>query len=374
MKSFYTTLASLFLISTSLFAQNFKSGSIITTESTTIEGRIDINNSDKKVISKKIGTSQIFNFNEITKVVWGNKEFSIVNFNNEPFLAQQVTNGKATLYNLTKNNYLIKNDTGEGQLFNIEDSKMQLPGILSVLFKDCNSFRDEINKVDEIDERKLKELVVNYNNCDYGNYSPTENELKKANSHNTDVFRISAGFITSFNTTTVNNFDSNNTTGFGLGIGVDSSPSFMGNLQGNLFFDFDFSMIFKGDTDFNNGTTALNYKSNTFRLALGMKYLFNKNGTIQPFLGIGGGYTSDFYKGAIGTVSFKDNHQNGYFSPKAGVLYKLKNGKHIGLTVSYISEYENDLSFFSTNENDEVILNPFVINTSAITLGLSYYF
>ena len=92
---------------------------------------------------------------------------------------------------------------------------------------------------------------------------------------------------------------------------------------------------------------SLNKKINSLfgNLMIGLEYVFNKAGMLSPFLGIGYGYTSDYFRGAIGTIDFKDQDQNAFFSPKAGVLYKLKNGNHLGLTVSYISEYKNDLTF-----------------------------
>ena len=99
--------------------------------------------------------------------------------------------------------------------------------------------------------------------------------------------------------------------------------------------------------------------------------MFNKKGIIQPFLGIGYGYTFDYYKGDIGTISFKDEDKNYFFIPKAGMLYQLKKGKYLGLTLSYITEYDNDLSF---RFGDELTYYPFVIDASAINLGVNYYF
>ena len=372
MKYIYSILFVCVFTSTTLNAQFYQSGSLTDTINQTTEGRILIDNSEKKVFLKKGGKTQIYLFKNISNATINNRLYSKLSFNNEPFLGYELVSGKASLYHLTEEDYLINKNNEEGRVFNLKEDKMQIPGILSVLFNDCNLIRDAINKSDELNERILREIVSDYNNCSYSDFTPTENEIKNTNTFNTDVVRFYGGFQAGFNNTTVNNFDSNNTTGFGLGLGIAASPGFTGNLQGNLFFDFDVSMIFTGDNDFNNGFTPLNYKANSFRFSIGMEYLLNKEGALQPFLGIGYGYTSDYYKGTIGTIDFKDHDQNFFFIPKIGMLYKLNNGEHIGLTVSYISEYENDLSFYFGDF--PATYYPLVIDSSTINIGLNYYF
>ena len=368
MKLFYTLIAlSIFTINSAV-AQNYHSGTITTINEQTVEGRVSIDNDSKKVLLKKSGDTGIYNFSTIKNVTIGGVNYTNVTFNNEDYLANTLVSGKASLYHLTDDNFLIINESN-GQKFNLVNNKQQIPGILSLLFNDCNPVRDEINKIEEFSGNTLIDLTNSYNKCEYGTYVPTETEIDKANTNNTDTFRFYAAILGSFNNTNVNNYGSNNSNGFGLGLGLAASPSFMGKLQGNIYIDFDLSMIISGDSDFKNGTTPLNYKVNSYRLSFGLEYVFNKKGMLSPFLGIGYGYTFDHYNGSIGTIDFKDRDQNYFFSPKAGVLYKLKNEKHLGLTVSYISEYENNLSFIY----DEVY-NPFVIKNSFVSIGLSYYF
>jgi len=375
MKNIHYILIVFICTTTTINAQFFQNGSITDNNNVITEGRVLIDNSDKKVIIKIAGKTQTNNFNSISSVTVNSRVYSKIEFENELFLGYELVSGKASLYHLTQEYYLIIKETGEGKGFNLEENKAQIPGILALLFNDCNEIRDAIHNSDAINERILRDIVSDYNNCSYSDYTPTENEMENANSHNTDVVRFYGGFQTGFNNTTVNNFDSNNTTGFGLGLGIAASPGFTGNLQGNLYFDFDVSMIFTGDNDFSNGFTPLNYKVNSFRFSIGMEYLFNKKGVLQPFLGIGYGYTSDYYDGTIGTINFKDHDQNYFFLPKIGLLYKLNNGKHLGLTVSYITEYENDLSFFyDDNNNGIVTLQPLVFDATSISVGLNYYF
>ncbi|MFT4802225.1 MAG: hypothetical protein ACI93N_002002 [Flavobacteriaceae bacterium] len=368
MKLFYILIVfSLFTINSAI-AQNYLSGTITTNNEQTVEGRISINNDSKKALFKKSGNSEIYNFTTIKNVTLGGANYTKITFDNEEYLATTLVSGKASLYELRDDDFLIVNESN-GQKFNLKNDKQQIPGILSLLFNDCNPVRDGINKTEEFSRKTLISLTNSYNNCEYGTYVPTETEINKANTYNTDTFRFYTAFLGSFNNTDVNDNGSNSSTGFGLGLGLAASPSFMGKLQGNIYIDFDLSMIFSGDNDFNNGLIPLNYKVNSFRLSLGLEYVFNKEGVLSPFLGIGYGYTSDYYNGSIGAIDFKDHDQNSYFLPKAGVLYKLKNENHLGLTVSYISEYENKLSFIY-NE----VYNPLVIKNSFVTIGLNYYF
>ena len=367
MKLFYTLVAFSIYTFNSTVAQNYHSGTITTNNGQTVEGRVYIDNDSKKVLFKKSGGSAIYNFTTIKSATIGAANYSKINFDNEEYLATTLVSGKASLFELGEEYFIIVNEN-KNQEFNLEIDKQQIPGILSLLFNDCNLVRDDINKIEDFSENTLISLTNSYNNCEYGTYGPTETEINKANTYNTDSFRFYAALLGSFNNTNVNDNGANSSNGFGLGFGLAASPSFMGKLQGNIYIDFDLSMIFSGDNDFKNGV-PLNYKVNSYRFSLGLEYVFNKAGMLSPFLGIGYGYTSDYFHGAIGTIDFKDQDQNAFFSPKAGILYKLKNGNHLGLTVSYISEYKNDLTFIY-NESS----NRLVIKNSFVAIGLNYYF
>lgn len=334
-----------------------------------MEGRVSIDNDSKKVVYKKSGGSDIYNFTAINNVTIGAANYSKITFDNQEYLATTLVSGKASLYELRDDNFLIVNEN-KVQKFNVEIDKQQIPGILSLLFNDCNPVRDNINKTEEFSVNTLISLTNSYNNCEYGTYGPTETEINKANTYNTDTFRFYAALLGSFNNTNVNDNGANSSNGFGLGFGLAASPSFMGKLQGNIYIDFDLSMIFSGDNDFKNGV-PLNYKVNSYRFSLGLEYVFNKKGMLSPFLGIGYGYTSDYYNGSIETIDFKDHDQNYFFLPKAGILYQLNKGKYLGLTLNYISEYENDLSFIYGNF---ATYYPLTIKNSSLNLGLNYYF
>ena len=92
----------------------------------------------------------------------------------------------------------------------------------------------------------------------------------------------------------------------------------------------------------------------------------------KPYLGIGVGLASDYFKGNVAGLQFDINGGNPIWMPKAGLLYSLGNGNDIGITFEYIPEYENDLSFPSNDEEMPVI--PLIVKSSHINFGLNYYF
>ena len=150
---------------------------------------------------------------------------------------------------------------------------------------------------------------------------------------------------------------------------MNPSPGFTGNLQGNIYFTLEGSANFSGNKDFGNAGAPVDFKTSTYRLVLGAEYHFNKTGNVQPFLGFGIGATSDNFDGSFNNIPFDITGGNTIYVPKAGVLFRLNNGKHIGVVGQYISEYENDLSFPS---NGEVF--PLIVNNRMIIVGVSYFF
>lgn len=367
MKLFYSIIATLLITINSLTAQNYQTGKITTTNNEILNGKIFLDNNLKNILLKKNNNaSQTYSFDSVSSVFINGREFSKINFKNNTFFAVLLENGKASLYDLSNSDYLIIKENGEGKFINFKEDKSQLPGILSLLFNDCNEIRSKINNSETYSEKTLINLTNNYNNCNYGEYSPTQKELESANSYNTDTFHYYFGIQTSFNNLSVNNV-SKSSQSFGLGLGISSSPSFLRKVQGNIYFDFDISLLFSGESEFKNFSPNLSFNMNSYRFSLGAKYLFNKKGSIKPFLGIGYGYTMDYYKGDYGTVAFKDNKQNYFFIPKVGALFQLSNGNHLGFTLSYISEYENNLSFIV---ND--FFYPFIVKHDFYVIGLSY--
>ena len=361
-------LISLICINLSV-AQNYQSGSITTTKNKSIKGKVFIDNDLKKVYLKNNGVQKDYKFKEVKSIFINKELYSKINFNNEDYFTNLVVSGKASLYQINRYNFLLIN-ANKKQKLNVIQDRQKIRGFLSLIFKDCNPIRDEINRTDEFSKKTLTELTILYNKCDYGAYKPTEKELSQANTFNSDFFRFYGSLLGNINNNQTNNNASNNNNGFGIGIGLASSPSFMGNLKENIFFNFDITILFNGNSEFEN-ESLLNFKQNSFRLSLGMEYVFIKEGIVLPFLGIGYGYSSDYYNGTVDTINFKDHKQNFFFTSKVGVLYKLKNKKLIGITINYLTGFKNDLSF---RYGEELTYYPLVINQSSINIGLSYHF
>ncbi len=78
MKHFYFLI--LVLVCTSVNAQFYKSGTITDNNNQIIEGRLSIDNSEKKVFLKKDGNIQTYNFNNLTSVTINNRLYSKIDF------------------------------------------------------------------------------------------------------------------------------------------------------------------------------------------------------------------------------------------------------------------------------------------------------
>lgn len=364
----FILIITLFYINLSI-AQNYQSGVITTSKNISVKGKISIDNDLKKVYVKYSGDQKDYQFKEVKSIFINKKLYAKINFKNEEYFTNLLVSGKASLYQINTYNFLLIN-TNNQQKLNVIQDRQQIRGFLSLIFKDCNHVRDAINRTEEFSKKTLTELTILYNKCDYGAYNPTEKELSQANRFNTDFFRFYGSLLGSINNNQINNNASNNNSGFGIGIGLASSPSFMGKLKENVFFNFDIAILFTGNSEFEN-EYLLNFKQNSFRLSLGIEYVFNKKGIVLPFLGIGYGYSSDYYNGTIETINFKDHKQNFFFIPKVGVFYKLKHKKLLGITINYLTGFKNDLSF---RYGEELTYYPLVINQSSISLSLSYQF
>ncbi len=172
MKLNYKLFSLVLLFSTGIFAQNFQNGTIETTKSKVITGRVSIDNTSKKVTLKKNNTNKTYDFKSLKNISVSGRDYSLLNFKNDFYLASKIETGKATLFDLSNSDYLVLLDNGTGKVVNLKIDKSQIPGTLSLLFNDCNDIRNQINKKD-INEKVLIELVNSYNNCSYSEYTPT---------------------------------------------------------------------------------------------------------------------------------------------------------------------------------------------------------
>jgi hypothetical protein len=285
--------------------------------------------------------------------------------------AQELVAGKATLTRVASGIYEIKKTDGTLKKINIRPNEdAQAAGILAVLFNDCESLRQSIFNSKLVTEGQLIQAVEAYNNCNYTPFEPTEKEIRQAANFQGDEYKLFASIGGSLNSISFSGFDDyENLTQGQLGFGVAATPGFAGSLQGNLYFTLEASAAFSGDKDFDNSPIKTNFKKNSYRVSLGAEYHFNKRGPIKPLVGIGVGLVRDHYKGQYDIYTLKQTEGSAFFIPKAGVLFSLDEKKSLGVIVSYIPEYENDLSFWN---GEEIV--PLIIDTHYINAGLYLYF
>jgi hypothetical protein len=285
--------------------------------------------------------------------------------------AQELVTGKATLTRTAEGIYEIKKTDGTIKKINIrpnEDKHVQ--GTLAVLFKDCEELRQSVFESRIVTEGQLIQAVERYNKCNYTTFEPTEKEIEQAANFQGDEYKLFASIGGSLNRISFFNFDDyENLTQGQLSFGVAATPGFIGSLQGSLYFTLEASAAFSGDKDFSNSPFTTNFKKNSYRASLGAEYHFNKKGSIQPLIGIGAGLVRDHYDGKYDGYKIKQTEGSAFLIPKAGVLFSLDDKKSLGVIVSYIPEYENDLTFIGDGD-----IIPLIIDTHFINASLYLYF
>lgn len=360
---------SMMFMATAAIAQNYAKGSITTTNET-IKGRVLIDYQTEKISLKKDLKVSTYTFNQVSEITLGNTALIKREVDGTSYYVSNIISGKGSLYKANTSQYLVTVENGKNAIIDISSDSNKTPGTLAVIFEDCNSIRDALNNEDNFNESALRKIVTAYNSCSYGAFSPTEKEIKNANTHNTDQASFYAGIGGGLNS--ISFFDSNDSESLASGqlqIGVIASPSFFGRIQGNLFVTLEGSAGFSGDKDFGNNEDTTSFSVNSYRASIGLEYLFNKTGKIKPFVGVSVGVTSDTFDGEVNGFSFDITGGNTIVIPKVGARLQLPNKKHVGVTLSYLSEYENNLSF---PVNDTVI--PLIVNNQNFTLSFNYYF
>lgn len=285
--------------------------------------------------------------------------------------AQELASGKATLTRKATGIYEISKTDGTSKTINIRPNEdAQTRGILAVLFNDCEAVRHKASTSVGITEAQLVQWVKAYNNCNYAPYQPTEKEVEAAANFQGDKMRLFASLGGSLNRISFFNFDDYENLMQGhASFGIAATPGFLGSLQGNLYFTLEGGAAFSGDRDFSNSPFQTNFKKNSFRASLGGEYHFNKNGSFQPLVGISVGLVRDHYNGSYDIHKLDQTEGSAFVMPKVGVLFPLDAKKSLGVMLSYIPEYENDLTFRS---GDEII--PLIIDSHYINAGIYLYF
>jgi len=359
------------IISSLSIAQNFTSGTATLQNGTVLSGKMEIDNNLGELLVKNGIKTVAYNLLQVTQAQIGKTTYSPFKIADTNYLASNLNdaNSKASLYKIGANEYLISAN-GNHKSFNTSTEQNLIPGILSLLYNDCNDIRASIEKEDRIKKEELLELTNQYNNCSYSDYTPTDKEVARAKKHNTDQASFYVGIGGNLNNVSFrNNDDTEGVVGGGFRLGVTASPAFLNKIQGNLFVYLEGSGNFAGDQDFENNANPVNFSVNSFRAQLGFEYLFNKNGAIKPVVGVGFGVTSDSFSGTILDNDFDIDGGNPFLAPRIGARFKLKNDKHIGVMIEYISSYDNDLTFPTQSG-----IIPLEVTSENIGIGINYYF
>lgn len=285
--------------------------------------------------------------------------------------AQELVTGKAVLTRVSTGIYEIKKEDGTTKKINIRPNEHNhVQGTLAVLFSDCEKLRQSVFDSHLVTEGQLIQAVETYNNCEYTPFQPTEKEIKQAANFQGDQYKLFASIGGSLNRISFFNFDDyENLTQGQASFGIAATPGFIGSLQGNLYVTLEVNAAFSGNKDFGNSPFQTNFRKDSQKANLGLEYHFNKNGSIRPLLGIGIGLSSDHYKGNYNGYDLNERDGSAFAIPKVGVLFSLDEKKSLGVIVSYIPEYENDLSFWN---GEEIV--PLIIDTHYINAGLYLYF
>jgi hypothetical protein len=366
-------LAILLLVSSAqLIAQDFASGSITTLDNSELTGKVAIDYAKQIIHFKKDYNQKIYSFSKVNIVTIGDDILNKQNIEGQIYFTKELSgnSSKAMLYQVGQKEYLISKEDGTAQRLSLATDQSRIPGKLAVLFNDCNSIRETLNNKTINTESKLVSVFNQYLACDSENYAPTTTEIDQANAYTPDQASFYVGTGLGLNNVSFfENADSESVLSGQVAVGVIASPNFFGSIQGNLFFSLEGQAAFAGDTDFSSTVDPVNFRTNTFRLLFGMEYHFNKTGKIQPLFGISAGVTSDSFKGSYDGLDFNIRGGNPIVVPKIGARIALANQKHLGIILSYISEYDNDLRF--PTEDQIILLN---VNSQQFTLGLNYYF
>ncbi len=370
MKIIISSLLLMIGLCTAVTAQNFSSGSVTILNNNPLEGNIAIDYLAQTVLYKKNYKTTAYTFDQVTSVSLNDRKFDKIAVDDIIYFASPLQDGKASLYQISPTEYLITTTTTKAKVINLKNDRANIAGTLAVLFSDCNSIRRSLNAIDQFNESALIRNVQAYNACDYEIYAPTPSEVDAAASYNTDAASFYLGATTGVNILQFFNNDASESIVTGqVQLGVITTPSFLGTLQGNLYFSLEGSATLSGDNSFENLPNNLNFKMSTYRLLFGLEYQFNKENKVKPFIAAAVGPTGDYYEGTLDGNDFDISGGNPIFVPRVGVRYELNNGGHLGATISYITGYENDLTF----PTEEGVI-PLVVDVKTISLGFNYYF
>lgn len=370
MKNIVTFCLLLVFSSITSTAQEYSKGSIELSDHTLLEGNVRLDYTTNRVFYKKKYREQSFSFDLVKNVRINKVLLSKLIIYKDTYFGNEMVRGRASLYQINKNTYLILKEDGVSRTIDLTKDQKIAPGVLAYLFNDCNAIRSTLNTINKYTETSLSSSVQTYNSCNYEPFALTKSEIQNAIEFNSDIAHLYVGLsgaLTSIGFSDDPN--SQSAEGFQAQIGVVGTPTFFGRWKGNLYFAAEAQGVFSKNTNFSNADRDLDFSINSYRLLLGMQYVFNKKGLLKPFVGFSGGVTAGFYNGSRNNDNFDFETGNVVGVPTLGFKYALPNQQHLGVVISYFTEYDSDFFFRAEQQ-----LIPLSIDIQTITIGINYYF
>lgn len=351
-----------------VYAQPFKSGTLVDVNNVSYTGQFYIDHENALLRYRDGQTSKVFGYSQIQYLTIAGNEIVVKNYESQNLLLTTLVKGKATLYEKNNKLFFIENQNNLREI-NTSENTFLIPGTLNLLFNDCNSIREPIARVSNFNRSALIRLTEQYNQCDYSeSFELTDKEIRESKRFKSDVFSFYAGAGLTLSKTSYKEADKNSVLPQ-LSLGVLVSPGFLGSLQHKLHFGTDVSYGLAQSQTLNYANESLEFKLHSFVYALETQFHFNSSGNIQPYVGIGANFHSDRYKGELNGERFNSMDGGFNYNLKAGLIYKTGKNQW-GWSLRYIPEFTSDASFF----NSQGTFTPLDINNSYIASRIEFYF
>lgn len=282
------------------------------------------------------------------------------------YYAFQITKGNSSVYGITGEKYLVNSNNSQARIVDLNQKSNKLGGTLSVIYSDCLKVRELIANSSNINESELKTIAETYNTCEYKAYEPTLDEVLNANKSRNDkvAFFIGAGIGLS-SVKFEENGESDGYASSFFQIGVQGFPAFSREKLNRLSFSAQLQYWLGARNDYTNTTFTRDYKVTSARLLIGTEYTFLTQKTLQPFLGLNLGISSDTYHGTLGGSEIKINKGNTLYGFTTGVNFQFDQSR-LNVAATYFPETK-------TNVRTRVSPSLIVYNTT-LSIGVNYFF
>lgn len=296
MKKIIPSIA-LFLFTSSLFSQTYKTIQITKVDGTThqVMGKFEYDSKDfisgLSVSTDSNQEPDAYNIREIAHLDVADKKYVLQSFNRQNYLFEELIVGTLSLYKSKENYYLIKDEleVREVPFKNYNTSGKTLHyGIISVYINNCQPVQEyAYSKNTDITASVLMKIVADYNNCSKTEAIsiPVQAIADSKVTHDKIGFGVSLGYAVL--NTNFDNFEPNTNSNIGTPTAGAKLYVFTSALNNGLFFNFTFDYFFGKEQKV---TSVITNKTQYFSTLMGINYQYKSNNkTFTPFIGINGG-------------------------------------------------------------------------------------